>query len=158
MQVFEDTEPLITSVLDGYNVCILAYGQTGAGKTYTMNGPRNDPGVNRRAIAELLRLREKKGKDIATTIQVGREHPIAHSVAFCTNLLVCAYSACTPGNNQLSMMEVYNESVVDLLGSSAKAKTVLANAQGGRNVADLKEVAVETEADVDRVGAHRLRT
>lgn len=28
-QVFEDTLPLITSCVDGYNVCIMAYGQTG---------------------------------------------------------------------------------------------------------------------------------
>jgi hypothetical protein len=34
--VFEDVEPLITSMLDGFNVCIFAYGQTGSGKTYTM--------------------------------------------------------------------------------------------------------------------------
>jgi hypothetical protein len=27
LAVFEDTEPLVTSVLDGYNVCIFAYGQ-----------------------------------------------------------------------------------------------------------------------------------
>jgi hypothetical protein len=30
--VFTDTKHLITSVVDGYNVCIFAYGQTGAGK------------------------------------------------------------------------------------------------------------------------------
>ncbi|RYH27827.1 hypothetical protein EON65_13030 [archaeon] len=33
------TKPLIvflSSLLDGYNACIMAYGQTGSGKTYTM--------------------------------------------------------------------------------------------------------------------------
>jgi hypothetical protein len=34
--VFEETQPLVTSVLDGFNVCIFAYGQTGSGKTHTM--------------------------------------------------------------------------------------------------------------------------
>ena len=29
-QVFGDVAQLVTSVLDGYNVCIFAYGQTGA--------------------------------------------------------------------------------------------------------------------------------
>lgn len=38
-EVFLDTQQLIRSVLDGYNVCIFTYGQTGSGKTYTMTGP-----------------------------------------------------------------------------------------------------------------------
>lgn len=33
--VFKDTKHLIMSVVDGYNVCIFAYGQTGAGKVRT---------------------------------------------------------------------------------------------------------------------------
>lgn len=31
--VFADVEPVVTSVMDGYNVCIFAYGQTGVCKT-----------------------------------------------------------------------------------------------------------------------------
>jgi hypothetical protein len=34
--VYRETEPLILCALDGYNVCVFAYGQTGAGKTFTM--------------------------------------------------------------------------------------------------------------------------
>ena len=60
--VFEEVAPLIASVLDGYNFCIFAYGQTGSGKTHTMEGPREDPGVNTRAIAELFRLAEERGR------------------------------------------------------------------------------------------------
>lgn len=35
-EVFRDTQSLVRSVMDGYNVCIFAYGQTGSGKTHTM--------------------------------------------------------------------------------------------------------------------------
>ena len=38
--LFEEVEPLVTSVMDGYNVCIFAYGQTGSGKTYVHSLPK----------------------------------------------------------------------------------------------------------------------
>lgn len=34
--IYADTQSLVRSVLDGFNVCVFAYGQTGSGKTYTM--------------------------------------------------------------------------------------------------------------------------
>jgi kinesin family protein C2/C3 len=54
--------------MQGYNVCIMAYGQTGSGKTYTMMGPPNDIGVNRRAIRELMELTQSS-KDIEYTLK-----------------------------------------------------------------------------------------
>ena len=38
-QIFSEVKSFVQSALDGENVCIFAYGQTGAGKTYTMEGP-----------------------------------------------------------------------------------------------------------------------
>lgn len=38
------TEPLIRSVLEGYNATVFAYGATGSGKTYTMVGTPEHPG------------------------------------------------------------------------------------------------------------------
>ncbi|XP_047050260.1 kinesin-like protein KIN-14R [Lolium rigidum] len=55
-KVFEKTAPFATSVLDGYNVCIFAYGQTGTGKTFTMEGTDGARGVNYRILEELFRV------------------------------------------------------------------------------------------------------
>ncbi|MQL87822.1 hypothetical protein Taro_020378 [Colocasia esculenta] len=60
--VFENTSPLATSVLDGYNVCIFAYGQTGTGKTFTMEGTKEARGVNYRTLEQLFRIiNERQG-------------------------------------------------------------------------------------------------
>ncbi|KAG8092880.1 hypothetical protein GUJ93_ZPchr0012g21949 [Zizania palustris] len=61
-KVFEKTAPFATSVLDGYNVCIFAYGQTGTGKTFTMEGFEGARGVNYRTLEELFRIiNERQG-------------------------------------------------------------------------------------------------
>lgn len=83
-QVFEDTRPIITSCADGYNVCIIAYGQTGAGKTYTMMGPRDNPGVNVRSIQELFRI--MKDKDKTEFEMKVRAHANAYK---CVHVCVC---------------------------------------------------------------------
>ncbi|XP_043709890.1 kinesin-like protein KIN-14U [Telopea speciosissima] len=53
--VFVEVEPIIRSALDGHNVCILAYGQTGTGKTFTMEGSNDQLGIVPRALEELFR-------------------------------------------------------------------------------------------------------
>ena len=54
--VFEETESLIDSVLDGYNVCVFAYGQTGSGKTWTMTGGAGEEnaGLTPRSMSTLF--------------------------------------------------------------------------------------------------------
>ncbi|XP_075366357.1 kinesin-like protein KIFC3 isoform X2 [Mycteria americana] len=59
-EVFQEVQALVTSCIDGYNVCIFAYGQTGAGKTYTMEGTAANPGINQRALQ--LLFSEVQGK------------------------------------------------------------------------------------------------
>eukprot|EP00042_Codosiga_hollandica_P054689 m.746900 g.746900 ORF g.746900 m.746900 type:complete len:747 (+) comp58960_c0_seq55:289-2529(+) len=86
-EVFADTSAIMTSCVDGYNVCIIAYGQTGSGKTFTMMGTEENPGVNRRAVRELLSVCQERA-DVQFTIT-------------------------------LSLMEIYNEKILDLLSASA---------------------------------------
>jgi len=58
--VFEEVQELVQSAVDGYNVTILSYGQTGAGKTYTMYGHEGDHrGIAPRTIeAVFAKLRD----------------------------------------------------------------------------------------------------
>src|SRR6201996_3197908 len=45
-EVYEaTTKPLLDSVLDGYNATVFAYGATGCGKTHTITGTPQQPGV-----------------------------------------------------------------------------------------------------------------
>ncbi|XP_031112655.1 kinesin-like protein KIN-14Q [Ipomoea triloba] len=89
VEVFEDTAPFAASVLDGYNVCIFAYGQTGTGKTFTMEGTKEARGVNYRTLEELFRIIEERNNTFQYEISV-------------------------------SVMEVYNEQIRDLLVSEAQ--------------------------------------
>ncbi|GKV31984.1 hypothetical protein SLEP1_g40630 [Rubroshorea leprosula] len=117
-EVFSDTQPLIRSVLDGYNVCIFAYGQTGTGKTYTMTGPKElteeGLGVNYRALGDLFLLSEKRKDTICYEISV-------------------------------QMLEIYNEQVRDLLVSDGEIRNSSSN---GINVPDANLVPVSSTSDV----------
>ncbi|KAH9295914.1 hypothetical protein KI387_039502, partial [Taxus chinensis] len=79
VDVFADTAPVVVSVLDGYNVYIFAYGQTGTGNTFTMEGTKENRGVNYKTLEELFRLsNETKGQfkyDISVSVlEVYNEH------------------------------------------------------------------------------------
>lgn len=53
-EVFAEVGPLVRSALDGHNVCVFAYGQTGAGKTFTMEGTKDFPGIVPRTLQLLF--------------------------------------------------------------------------------------------------------
>jgi kinesin family protein 18/19 len=51
---------LLQGVIDGFNATVFAYGATGAGKTYTMVGNGDNPGVMVRSLNDLFTLVEKQ--------------------------------------------------------------------------------------------------
>ncbi|XP_065123900.1 kinesin-like protein KIF18A [Paramisgurnus dabryanus] len=70
LEVFENTtKAIVDSVLNGYNCTVFAYGATGAGKTHTMLGSVDDPGVMFYTMKELFTrmdsIKEEKVFDIA---------------------------------------------------------------------------------------------
>nr|CAN84086.1 hypothetical protein VITISV_023630 [Vitis vinifera] len=52
--VFEDNASFAASVLDGYNICVFVYRQTGMGRTFIMEGTDEARGVNLRTLEEFF--------------------------------------------------------------------------------------------------------
>ncbi|XP_023514590.1 kinesin-like protein KIN-14Q isoform X4 [Cucurbita pepo subsp. pepo] len=121
--VFEDTAPFAASVLDGYNVCIFAYGQTGTGKTFTMEGTEGARGVNYRILEELFRLTKERQKLHRYKVSV-------------------------------SVLEVYNEQIRDLLvsasqsGNGSKRLEVRQISEGIHHVPGMVEAPVDNMSEV----------
>ncbi|XVF06100.1 hypothetical protein REPUB_Repub06bG0018900 [Reevesia pubescens] len=119
--VFAQTKPIVTSVLDGYNVCIFAYGQTGTGKTFTMEGTPENRGVNYRTLEELFRVSGERDGVMKYELFV-------------------------------SMMEVYNEKIRDLLGENSNQPTkkleIKQAAEGTQEVPGLVEARVYSTEEV----------
>lgn len=69
-EVFTDAKDLVQSAVDGYNITIFAYGQTGAGKTWTMYGPKESEkqGVCPRAVHELFEIMAKRKDDFEFSV------------------------------------------------------------------------------------------
>lgn len=127
--VFGEISQLIQSALDGYNVCIFAYGQTGSGKTFTMEGNHGDheaKGMIPRALEQVFR-----------TSQDLREKGWQYTI-------------------EASFLEIYNETIRDLLGSGDsntkhEIKIVNPSNTGGAcevTVTNVKTVTVTSETQV----------
>lgn len=93
--IFEEVGGLVQSALDGFNVCVFAYGQTGAGKTYTMEG------------ANVMDMDDKSKGVIPRTVEQIFEYA-AHQKE-----LSWTYEIKT------SFIEIYMDKVYDLLALAA---------------------------------------
>lgn len=58
------TKPLIENVVTGYNATVFAYGATGAGKTYTMLGSDNRPGIMGLTLNDLFDHMDSTKEDV----------------------------------------------------------------------------------------------
>uniref|UniRef100_A0A2K5TYZ8 Kinesin-like protein n=1 Tax=Macaca fascicularis TaxID=9541 RepID=A0A2K5TYZ8_MACFA len=70
-EVFEHTtKPILRSFLNGYNCTVLAYGATGAGKTHTMLGSADEPGVMYLTMLHLYKCMDeiKEEKTCSTAV------------------------------------------------------------------------------------------
>ncbi|KAM6084497.1 kinesin-like protein KIF25 isoform 2-T2 [Theristicus caerulescens] len=131
--VFADVAPLLTSLLDGYNVCIMAYGQTGSGKTYTMLGPQ---------------LEENFAFSIEDESELGIIPRATHEV-------FRLISEKPPGSYwvEVSVVEVYNNEIFDLLAKDSCGKVfgvkrdVVTTREGKSDVPLLTHETVENASE-----------
>ncbi|XP_038047913.1 carboxy-terminal kinesin 2-like isoform X2 [Patiria miniata] len=123
-EVFEEISQLVQSALDGYNVCVFAYGQTGSGKTFTMEGPDNVEEQTEGMIPRAVR-------QIFQTAGQLREKGWEYTM-------------------EASFLEIYNETVRDLLGAGdKKCEIKMADAKGTDvEVTNSTTVTVTSEGQV----------
>lgn len=115
--------PVVQSVLEGYNGTVFAYGQTGAGKTHTMEG-QNEP--------------SSKGI-IPNTFEHIYDHIALNSTK--DRYLVRA-----------SYYEIYNEEIRDLLSQTPQRSLDLKeSSDSGVFVKDLTGIVVKSVAEIDAV-------
>ncbi|GFZ15358.1 ATP binding microtubule motor family protein [Actinidia rufa] len=70
-----EIKPLISNVFDGQHVTIIAYGARGSGKTYTIQGTEEKPGLAALAIAEVLSMVKDNEKSVAISLyEVIQDH------------------------------------------------------------------------------------
>ncbi|XP_067220112.1 kinesin-like protein KIF1A isoform X1 [Chanodichthys erythropterus] len=121
-QVYKDIgEEMLLHAFEGYNVCIFAYGQTGAGKSYTMMGKQEK---DQEGIIPLL------CEDLFTKISDNNDNNMSYSV-------------------EVSYMEIYCERVRDLLNPKNKGNLrVREHPLMGPYVEDLSKLAVTSYNDI----------
>uniref|UniRef100_A0AAR2K7J0 plus-end-directed kinesin ATPase n=1 Tax=Pygocentrus nattereri TaxID=42514 RepID=A0AAR2K7J0_PYGNA len=121
-QVYKDIgEEMLLHAFEGYNVCIFAYGQTGAGKSYTMMGKQEK---DQQGIIPLL------CEDLFTKISNNNDNNMSYSV-------------------EVSYMEIYCERVRDLLNPKNKGNLrVREHPLMGPYVEDLSKLAVTSYNDI----------
>ncbi|KAL0292088.1 UNVERIFIED_CONTAM: Kinesin-like protein KIN-5D [Sesamum calycinum] len=138
--------PIVFEVLEGYNCTIFAYGQTGTGKTYTMEGGArkkngeipSDAGVIPRAVKQIFDILEAQNAEYSMKV---------------------------------TFLELYNEEITDLLApeeypkfiedKSKKPIALMEDGKGGVVVRGLEEEIVTTANEIYKIlekGSAKRRT
>ncbi|XP_061422095.1 kinesin-like protein KIF17 isoform X2 [Lethenteron reissneri] len=123
-QIYNDIAyPLVEGVVEGYNGTVFAYGQTGCGKSFTMQGV-SEPSAQRGVIPRAF-------EHIFESIQCAEN----------TKFLFRA-----------SYLEIYNEEIRDLLGKDTKQRLELKeHPERGVYVRDLSMHTVHSVAECERI-------
>uniref|UniRef100_A0A453HVZ3 Kinesin motor domain-containing protein n=1 Tax=Aegilops tauschii subsp. strangulata TaxID=200361 RepID=A0A453HVZ3_AEGTS len=111
--VFHEVKPILRSALDGHNVCILAFGQTGTGKTYTMVSCCLSS-IEFKAISEIIL--SHLSFETANCLQEGTSDNLGAVPRAIQELFShAAQDTSSTYSFSISMLEVYMGSLRDLL-------------------------------------------
>ncbi|XP_051875003.1 kinesin-like protein KIF1A isoform X17 [Pristis pectinata] len=136
-QVYRDIgEEMLQHAFEGYNVCIFAYGQTGAGKSYTMMGKqeKEQQGIIPQLCEDLFaRINDSANANLSYSVEVSYMEIYCERVRDLLNpktkgnLRVREHPILGPYVEDLSKLAVtsYND-ISDLMDSGNKARTVAA--------------------------------
>ncbi|XP_027446149.2 kinesin-like protein KIF1A isoform X3 [Zalophus californianus] len=136
-QVYRDIgEEMLQHAFEGYNVCIFAYGQTGAGKSYTMMGKqeKEQQGIIPQLCEDLFsRINDTTNDNMSYSVEVSYMEIYCERVRDLLNpknkgnLRVREHPLLGPYVEDLSKLAVtsYND-IQDLMDSGNKARTVAA--------------------------------
>uniref|UniRef100_A0A4W3I2H4 plus-end-directed kinesin ATPase n=1 Tax=Callorhinchus milii TaxID=7868 RepID=A0A4W3I2H4_CALMI len=136
-QVYRDIgEEMLQHAFEGYNVCIFAYGQTGAGKSYTMMGKqeKEQQGIIPQLCEDLFaRINDRSNANLSFSVEVSYMEIYCERVRDLLNpktkgnLRVREHPILGPYVEDLSKLAVtsFND-ISDLMDSGNKARTVAA--------------------------------
>ncbi|CAK1542784.1 unnamed protein product [Leptosia nina] len=117
----EMVRPLVASVLDGFNGCVFAYGQTGTGKTHTMEGNGDDEGIIPRTFRHIwAHIENTASPDV-------------------THLVSCSY------------VELYLEDVRDLLSKECKKLTIRGQELNGFYIPEMTSIVCKSASEMVRL-------
>ena len=122
--VYEEVTLLIQSMVQGNNICIIAYGQTCTGKTYTIQGPNSkNPGIVPRAAKELFLILNNFAKsDYFESIRLS-----------------------------LTIIEIYNEQIYNLLEESTPNLNMYEDASGNLIIPDLNPISINSYEEASKL-------
>ncbi|KAI9324574.1 P-loop containing nucleoside triphosphate hydrolase protein [Obelidium mucronatum] len=133
VNVFEGTtKELVDFVLQGFNTTVFAYGATGAGKTYTMLGTHEHPGVMPQTLDHLFSQIAKASR-VQTTAGASSNN---------SSGLTQSYKV------SLSYLEIYNENIRDLLSGRPDYLELWEDRIRGSVVSGIERVEAKTAGDV----------
>ncbi|XP_031605154.1 kinesin-like protein KIF22 [Oreochromis aureus] len=114
-------KPILPHILNGQNASVFAYGPTGAGKTHTMLGSSEQPGVIPRAVREVFKLVKAKDESDGWDYSIG-----------------------------MSYLEIYNEKVLDLLSPNSQDLPIREDKDKNILIPGLTHMNMTNFADFDK--------